>query len=80
MSIVLYAIGVYLVGLGLYLILDNGKEAPEGLKTDAEHYSDGKTPIAKSNPLYLIEVVAEFLYSYPAAALRKLAAKLAAKL
>lgn len=70
---IFYAIGLYLLGLGLYMIF-GGNEAPEGFQIDVEHDSAGK-PLAKTNPLYWFSVVAEFLFSKPSAFLKGLVKK-----
>lgn len=58
-------------GVIVYALVDNGKEAPEPIETDVEHDSAGNK-LSKSDPRYWLAVLVEGLFSYPAAALRRL--------
>lgn len=58
------------VGLVVYVMLDDGKEKPEGFETDVEHGPGGKK-LSKLNPLYWLMVLAEGLWSWLSALVRR---------
>jgi hypothetical protein len=71
----------WLVGLPIYVFVDDGKEKPEGFETDVEHnpVTGKKLPKWSWNPLlwplvllYWLMVLAEMSWSKAAAAIRKM--------
>ena len=65
------ALLAWVVGLVVYVHADDGKEKPEPVETDVEHNPVTGAKLSKRNPLYWATVIAEALWSYPAAAIRK---------